>query len=77
MTRYIYHISVHKQDALCLDVHAVTAFINDTMGCKFVTLDMVYNYFIRPRLSNKRIFGAEALIKLSRERARPATVCSH
>ena len=38
MTRYIYHVSVHKQDALCPDVHAVTAFINDTMGCKFVTL---------------------------------------
>eukprot|EP01048_Picozoa_sp_COSAG05_P037958 COSAG05_NODE_17997_length_315_cov_324.120370_1_plen_35_part_10 len=35
MTRYIYHVSVHKQDALCPDVHAVTAFINDTMGCKF------------------------------------------
>ena len=73
MTRYIYHVSVHNQDALCPDVHTVTAFINNTMGCEFVTLDMVYNYFIRPRLSNKRIFGAEALIKLSRERARPAT----
>ena len=60
MTRYIYHVSVHKQDALCPDVHAVTAFINDTMGCKFVTLDMVYNYFNRQRLSNKRIFGAQA-----------------
>ena len=77
MTRYIYHVSVHKQDALCPDVHAVTAFINDTMGCKFVTLDMVYNYFIRPRLSNKRIFGTQTLIKLSRERAHPDTVCSH
>ena len=50
MTRYIYHVSVHKQDALCPDVHAVTAFINDTMGCKFVTLDMVYNYFNLQRL---------------------------
>ena len=77
MTRYIYHVSVHNQDALCPDVHTVTAFINNTMGCEFVTLDMVYNYFICPRLSNKRIFGAEALIKLSRERARPATLCSH
>ena len=77
MTRYIYHVSVHNQDALCPDVHTVTAFINNTMGCEFVTLDMVYNYFIRPRLSNKRIFGAQALIKLSRERAHPVTVCSH
>ena len=48
MTRYIYHVSVHNQDALCPDVHTVTAFINNTMGCEFVTLDMVYNYFIRP-----------------------------
>ena len=59
MTRYIYHVSVHNQDALCPDVHTVTTFINNTMGCEFVTLDMVYNYFIRPRLSNKRIFGAD------------------
>ena len=42
MTRYIYHVSVHNQDALCPDVHTVTAFINNTMGCEFVTLDMVY-----------------------------------
>ena len=41
MTRYIYHVSVHNQDALCPDVHTVTAFINNTMGCEFVTLDMV------------------------------------
>ena len=39
MTRYIYHVSVHNQDALCPDVHTVTAFINNTMGCEFVTLD--------------------------------------
>ena len=58
-------------------VDGSAAFINNTMGCEFVTLDIVYNYFIRPRLSNKRIFGAEALIKLSRERAHPVTVCSH
>ena len=75
MTRYIYHVSVHNQDDLCPDVHTVTAF--NTVGCEFVTLDMVYNYFIRPRLSNNHIFGVEALIKLSRERARPPTVCSH
>ena len=30
MTRYIYHVSVHNQDALCPDVHTVTAFINNT-----------------------------------------------
>ena len=40
MTRYIYHVSVHNQDALCPDVHTVTAFINNTMGCEFVTLDI-------------------------------------
>ena len=74
MTRYIYHVSVHNQDALCPDVHTVTAFINNRMGCEFVILDMVYNYFIRPRLSNKRIFGAEALIWIQNVQSTPTQI---
>ena len=67
MIRYTYHVSVGNQHATCQDVNTVIVFVNSMIGCDLLSRNMVYNYFSRPHLANKRLFGTRALVQISRD----------
>ena len=61
------HVSVGNQHATCQDVNTVIVFVNSMIGCDLLSRNMVYNYFSRPHLANKRLFGTRALVQISRD----------
>lgn len=74
--RYTYHITIqkplrcdgqtlgtHRDTASCASVNEAQQFINRSLGIELVTRDMVSNYFLRPHLSNKKLFGQTVLLE--------------
>ena len=64
MKRYTYFVSVGEKESKCPNVLSAVAFINETLGCDLVSSSMVFNYFTRPHVVNKKILGQ--LIKIYR-----------
>lgn len=67
--RYTYQITIqkplgtHHDAASCASVNEAQQFINRSLGLELVTRDMVSNYFLRPQVSNKKLFGQTVLLE--------------
>ena len=57
MKRYTYFVSLGDKRCESPNVSSAVKFINDTVGCELVSTSMVFNYFSRPEVVNKRLFG--------------------
>jgi hypothetical protein len=75
MKRFTYSVAMRDKQCECLDVQSVVSFINSELGCDLVSSNMVFNYFCRPHVVNKKIFGG--LVTLSRTAIKPASNCLH
>ena len=73
--KYNYNIMICKNNEWtelpveCHDVKALAHSINAEFGFQIVSRDSIYNYFLRPGVSNKRLFGK--VIKIERTRVVP------
>lgn len=71
MKAFIYTVRVIGQESQVGNVSDVVELVNTAFNCNLLTTNMVYNYFNRPHVANKRIFGLNALVQL--ERSKPST----
>ena len=64
MKKYAYTIIVGDHESTVYSVAAATVFANKQIGCELISTNMIFNYFSRPHVASKKIFGS--LVKLSR-----------
>ena len=57
MKRYTYFVSLGEKQSECPNVSSAVKFINEAVGCDLVSDSMVFNYFSRPEVVNKKLFG--------------------
>jgi hypothetical protein len=57
MKRYTYSVLLGDKQCECPNVLSAVKFINEAIGCELVSTSMVFNYFSRPEVVNKKLFG--------------------
>ena len=59
--RYTYAITLNGTQHTCTSVTAVTDIINAHFGCKLCSDNMIFNYFCRPAVANKKLLQSPML----------------